>query len=190
MPARVRTKRTNNRPALRLSTIRPSELNVRSAEVMTIVCRDCRTWQRLMGATTLKIRDHYVPDGGEKDEHGKLKAERLCQGARQVVDIDIDVAKWQRAQDRRISPDAMPAETRRSARQHYKPLPPVAAPVHRIAAPGPAVAAPSVASRVEQWTQVRLPVLVADTKREIPLEDAIGPIRGAQAPTTTLRPAA
>ncbi|MFF0415626.1 hypothetical protein ACFYUY_35010 [Kitasatospora sp. NPDC004745] len=45
------------------------------------------------------------------------------------------------------------------------------------------------ARRAAEWAGVRLAVLAADVQREVPLEDAVGPIRGAQVPTETLHPA-
>ncbi|MFD4198799.1 hypothetical protein, partial [Amycolatopsis thermoflava] len=62
MPARTRTKRRSALPPLRLSTLRPHLYNLRPDEVATVVCPDCRTWQRIMGDKTLTIRDHYSTD--------------------------------------------------------------------------------------------------------------------------------
>ncbi|MEW2078770.1 hypothetical protein AB0941_35120 [Streptomyces sp. NPDC013433] len=125
-PGRVRTKNTNRREALKLSTIAPEDYNVRPGEVKSIACPDCRTWRRLMGDTVLKIREHCISDkvaDGEKHV--------TCPGSHQLVVIDIDVRRWQARQDRLLR-DAMPQENRRAARQFYKPLPAPAAPVTRI----------------------------------------------------------
>ncbi|MFD0532400.1 hypothetical protein ACFQ1I_46835 [Kitasatospora arboriphila] len=185
MPARVRTKRRSSHPAIRVSALRPSTYNLRPGEARTIVCPDCQTWQRIMGATTLTIRDHHATDlpGAELEAY---QTDRRCPSARRVVLVDLttdEIARWQRVQDRWISPDAMLAETRRAARQHYKLLPPQAPAVHQIAERRETVPAPTNAERAEQWRR-RLPaVLVADTLRSIPLHDAVGPIRGVEVPT-------
>ncbi|MGQ4465239.1 hypothetical protein ACN6LC_004639 [Streptomyces violaceoruber] len=125
-PGRVRTKNTNRREALKLSTMAPEDYNVRPGEVKSIACPNCRTWRRIMGETVLKIREHCISDkvaDGEKHV--------TCPGSNQVVIIDIDVSHWQARQNRLLR-DAMPQENRRAARQFYKPLPAPAAPVARI----------------------------------------------------------
>ncbi|MET8411115.1 hypothetical protein ABZV34_23940 [Streptomyces sp. NPDC005195] len=125
-PGRTRSKNTNRRTALLLSTMAPEDFNLRHGEVRSIVCPDCRTWRRIMGDTVLKIREHCnsvkVPEG---EKHVQ------CPGADQVVEIDIDVRRWQSRQDRLLR-DAMPQESRRAAQQFYKPMPASATPVSRI----------------------------------------------------------
>ncbi|MEV7782730.1 hypothetical protein [Kitasatospora sp. NPDC088351] len=201
MPARVRTKRRSSLAPLKLSTLRPSTYNLRPTELHTVVCPDCQTWQQIVGATTLTIRDHYATDlSGAELAAGQR--DRRCSSARRVVVIDIDVATWQRAQDRRISPDAMPAEIRRPTKVLRKiptpkppaltqlnPAPATAASAHRAQQEAARTAGERVlrrqfpVRRAAEWAGVRLQVLVADTLRELPLEDALGPIRGAEVPT-------
>ncbi|MET9694316.1 hypothetical protein ABZY81_38855 [Streptomyces sp. NPDC006514] len=125
-PGRVRTKHTNRRAPLLLSTMAPEDYNVRPGEVASIACPDCRTWRRIMGDTVLKIREHCISDKvAEGEKH------TLCPGTDQVVVIDIDVQRWQARQNRLLR-DAMPQDNRRAAQQFYKPLPAPAAPVSRI----------------------------------------------------------
>ncbi|GAA1316252.1 hypothetical protein OG887_44245 (plasmid) [Streptomyces sp. NBC_00053] len=127
-PGRVRTKHTNRRAPLLLSTMDPEDFNVRPGETKTIACPDCRTWRRIMGDKVLKIREHCISDKvAEGDKH------TACLGSDQVVVINIDVKQWQAKQDRLLR-DAMPQENRRAAQQFYKPLPAPAAPVARIKA--------------------------------------------------------
>ncbi|MEU0646030.1 hypothetical protein [Streptomyces umbrinus] len=127
-PGRVRTRNTNRREALKLSSMAPEDFNVRPGEAKSIACPDCRTWRRVMGDKVLKIREHCVSDKvAEGEKHV------TCPGSDQLVVIDIDVRRWQARQDRLLR-DAMPQENRHAAQQFYKPLPVPAAPVSRIKA--------------------------------------------------------
>ncbi|MFD9396132.1 hypothetical protein ACFWBB_36945 [Streptomyces sp. NPDC060000] len=127
-PGRVRTKNTNRREALKLSSMAPEDFNVRPGEPKSIACPDCRTWRRIMGDKVLKIREHCISDKvAEGEKHV------TCPGSDQLVVIDIDVRRWQARQNRLLR-DAMPQENRRAAQQFYKPRPAPAAPVSRIKA--------------------------------------------------------
>ncbi|MGW3077881.1 hypothetical protein [Kitasatospora sp. NPDC001132] len=141
MPARTRTKRRSALPAIRISRLRPSTYNLRTGEVRTIVCPDCQTWQRIMGDTTLTIRDHHATDLSGADLAAGLR-DRRCPSARRIVLVDLSadkLAKWQKAQDRRISPDAMPAESRRPTAVLKKIKAPAAPALHQLV-PAPATA--------------------------------------------------
>ncbi|MFF6794314.1 hypothetical protein ACFY9C_35190 [Streptomyces filamentosus] len=127
-PGRVRTKNTNRREPLLLSSMSPEDFNVRPGEVRSIACPDCRTWRRIIGETVLKIRPHGLDRRAEKGE-----GHPSCPGSDQLVVVDIDVRRWQTRQDRLLR-DAMPQDNRRAAQQFYKPLPAPAAPVSRMAA--------------------------------------------------------
>ncbi len=127
-PGRVRTKNTNRRAPLLLSTMAPEDFNVRPGEKKSIACPDCRTWRRIMGEKVLMIREHCISDkvaDGEKHTS--------CPGSDQLVVIDIDVRRWQARQDR-LMRDAMPQDNRRAVQQFYKPIPAAAPPVARIKA--------------------------------------------------------
>ncbi|MGW7260674.1 hypothetical protein [Streptomyces sp. NPDC054834] len=127
-PGRVRSKNTNRREALKLSSMAPEDFNVRPGETKSIACPDCRTWRRIMGDKVLKIREHCISDKvAEGEKH------TACPGSDQLVVVDIDVRRWQAKQDRLLR-DAIPQDNRRAARQFYKPLPAPAAPVSRIKA--------------------------------------------------------
>ncbi|MFD9047817.1 hypothetical protein [Streptomyces zaomyceticus] len=127
-PGRVRTKHTNRREPLLLSTMAPEDFNIRPDEVKSLACPDCRTWRRIMGDTVLKIREHGT--GGKVAEGTKRP---LCPGSDQLVVIDIDVRRWHARQNRLLR-DAMPQDNRRAAQQFYKPLPAPGAPVSQIRA--------------------------------------------------------
>ncbi|MFE2586680.1 hypothetical protein [Streptomyces sp. NPDC059378] len=124
-PGRVRTKRTNGRAPLLLSTIAPQDINIREGETRSIVCPDCRTWRRLTGETLLRIREHchsdQVPEGHKHEP---------CPGSNQAVTLDISVDQWGEAV---LTADST-ATGRRAARQHHKPVPAPARAVAHIAA--------------------------------------------------------
>ncbi|MGA4846682.1 hypothetical protein ACOBQB_10590 [Streptomyces sp. G5(2025)] len=122
-PGRVRTKRDNRRAPLLLSKIAPQDINIREGEVKSIVCPDCRTWRRITGETKLKIREHCISD---KVAEGRKHVR--CDGSNQVVKLDISVEQWSEAM---LAADST-ATGRRSARQHYKPLPVPAKPVTKM----------------------------------------------------------
>ncbi|MFI7178966.1 hypothetical protein [Streptomyces spororaveus] len=127
-PGRNRSKNTNRRAPLLLSSMKPEDFNVRPDETKSIACPDCNTWRRIMGDKVLKIREHCVSDCRAEDEKHVM-----CPGTDQVVVIDIDVQRWQARQNRLLR-DAMPQNNRRAAQQFYKPIPAPAAPVSRIRA--------------------------------------------------------
>ncbi|MGW6744855.1 hypothetical protein ACWGDX_29660 [Streptomyces sp. NPDC055025] len=128
-PGRVRTKHTNRREPLLLSTMASEDFNVRPGEAKSIACPDCRTWRRIIGETTLKIRPHGLDQGPLKE--GEKRP--LCPGSDQLVVVNIDVRRWQSEQNRLLR-DAMPQKNRRAAQQFYKPTPAPAVPVSRITA--------------------------------------------------------
>jgi hypothetical protein len=130
MSQRTRTKRTNGKAPVRLSELSPDEYNVRPGEQMTIVCRACRQWRRVMGATTLKVIEH-----GTSVCPGTRQITRsTCDGSRQIVVVDIDVAQWMRRQNR-LGRDGLQPQVRRSAQQFSKPTPPTAPAVSQVEAP-------------------------------------------------------
>ncbi|MFF9818960.1 hypothetical protein [Streptomyces sp. NPDC014006] len=122
-PGRTRTKRDNRRAPMLLSEIDPQDINLREGETRSIVCPDCRTWRRLMGDTTLKIREHCISDKvADGEKHVR------CEGSSQVVTLDMPIEQWCEAM---LAADST-ATGRRSARQHYKPLPAPAKPVTKM----------------------------------------------------------
>ncbi|MFI6254477.1 hypothetical protein, partial [Streptomyces sp. NPDC051016] len=150
-----------------------------------IACPDCRTWRRIMGDTVLKIREHgpsgHVLEDGER---------AICPGSNQTVVIDIDVRRWQARQDRLLR-DAMPQENRRSARQHYKPIPAPAPAVAQIAAKStPAEPGDGRALwllREMKWASTATAVRETDSRRgQLPAGDA--PLGSPRVPLNTLHP--
>ncbi|MEV7114256.1 hypothetical protein [Streptomyces anulatus] len=137
-PGRVRTKHDNGRPPLLLSTLKPHNISLREGETRTILCPDCETWRRLMGETQLKIRKHCAKDctgctskaAADRTTHTASPGRRhtACPGTDQPVTLNISIEQWA---ERLLAADST-ATGRRSARQHYKPIPAPAEPIARM----------------------------------------------------------
>ncbi|GGS09322.1 MULTISPECIES: hypothetical protein [Streptomyces] len=127
--------RHNGRAPLKASQMRPEHLNLRENEPTLVVCPDCDTWHRLKRSMILPHRSGAPVEKTERRYFGdKPAGGRRCPGSAQRVVIDITVEEW----GRRLLEADSTATGRRSARQHSKPLPAPAAPVHRLASiPGP-----------------------------------------------------
>ncbi|MET8704357.1 hypothetical protein ABZW10_36710 [Kitasatospora sp. NPDC004723] len=181
MSTRTRSRRTYGRAPLKLSQLNPANIDMVKAAV---VCPDCDTWRRVVGKTDLKVIGH---ERGTSDH---------CPGGNRRVEVDLTPDRWV-ARLRRQELDALSAETRRAATQHYKPLPAQPGPVHLMATPRPEEAEHTASERnararqrMEQWKTVAKAVRNVDSVRADLPTDAISPLRGIEAPTKTLRPAA
>ncbi|MEU5632144.1 hypothetical protein ACH47C_23540 [Streptomyces rishiriensis] len=167
----LRTKHTNNRPPLLLSTIAPQDINLREGETRSIVCPDCRSWRRLMGETRLVIREHCHSDRvAEGETHER------CPGSRQLVILDQDVAQWGESV---LAADST-ATGRRSARQHHKPQPAPARAVSHIAAGRQPVGRGRWILREMAWASADVDVRETDARRVVPAGDA--PTEGRAVP--------
>ncbi|MGW1988051.1 hypothetical protein ACWCPJ_37355 [Streptomyces collinus] len=127
--------RHNGRAPLRASTMRPEHLNLRDNEPRLAVCPDCQTWHRLKRSMILPHRaPDATPDETRRYFGDKPAGGRRCAGSAQRVIIDITAEEWGQ---RLLAADST-ATGRRATRQHSKPLPAPATPVHRMASiPGP-----------------------------------------------------
>ncbi|MFD9598650.1 hypothetical protein ACFWA9_38615 [Kitasatospora sp. NPDC059973] len=181
MSTRTRSRRTYGRAPLKLSQLNPANIDMVKA---SIVCPDCDTWRRVVGKTDLKVVSH---ERGTTDH---------CPGGNRRVEVDLTPDRWL-ARLRRQHLDALSAETRRAATQHYKPLPAQPGPVHLMATARPEADEPTASQRnaqarrrTAQWKTVVRTVKDVDSERAEPLVGAIGPIRGIEVPTETLHPTA
>ncbi|MEU3564156.1 hypothetical protein [Kitasatospora sp. NPDC006786] len=177
MPARTRTKRRSALPPLKLSTLRPHLYNLRPDEVATMVCPDCRTWQRIMGIEggTRTIRDHYSTDlSGAELAAGQRDAR--CPSARRIVEIDVLLARWARD----IEEGTTETAARRPTTVLRKVKTPVAPAVLHIAQGRPAEptesARQAARKRTKGWEAARIDVLVTDAVRQQPLYGARSPL--------------
>jgi hypothetical protein len=181
--SRTRTKKISPREALVLSTLRPHQFDLRPA-CASLICPDCKTWCPITGvqAKVQKLVPHHTSPA---DEGRAIR----CSGSNRRVIVDVAYEAWWK----RLEDGAAQTDGRRSTRVLRKPKAPSGAAVHHIAQGRTPAPEPTAAERAEQWAEALLPVFVADTQRRIaPLNTpgpVQGPIRGAEVPTETLRPA-
>ncbi|MFE1928468.1 hypothetical protein ACFW91_38705 [Streptomyces asoensis] len=176
-PGRTRTKHTNARPPLLLSTIAPQDINIREGETRSIVCPDCRSWRRLTGETRLVIREHC-----HSDRVAEGQTHERCPGSNQLVLLDQDVSQWGEAM---LAADST-ATGRRSARQHHKPRPAPARAIAHIASQRQPDGRSPWILREMAWASAALEARHTDARRVPPTGDA--PTDGPAVPLTTLRP--
>lgn len=120
--SRTRTKKVSAREALVLSTLKPHQYDLRPA-CASLVCPDCKTWCPITGiqATVQKLVPHHA---GTAHEDTPIR----CSGSNRRVVVDVKFETWWR----RLETGFAETDGRRSARQHYKPLPAPAKPVSRM----------------------------------------------------------
>ncbi|MFF2751740.1 hypothetical protein ACFVVA_40160 [Kitasatospora sp. NPDC058048] len=150
MSTRTRSRRTYGREPLQLSKLNPADVDMLPGVQISIVCRECYSWHRLVGTTDLRVVQHGRGDG------------ERCPGGNRQIKADLTPERWM-ARRRRQQQDALRAETRRPTTVH-------------IARPRPAAPAPTAAERTQQWSKVDKAVEAADVQRAEPLEGARGPI--------------
>ncbi|MFJ7250146.1 hypothetical protein ACIQWA_36680 [Kitasatospora sp. NPDC098652] len=150
--------RSNSRPALRLSTLRPNQIEMPPGLPASLVCPDCSVWRRINRS---KIQPHFLDD-----------ETTYCPASAQRVEKDVTPEQWAK----RIEDGVADVAARRPTTVLKKVKTPTAPAVVQIAQPRPVAPAPTAAERAEQWAEVLLPVFVADALRRIPLHGARGPI--------------
>ncbi|MGW2544744.1 hypothetical protein ACWC5I_28660 [Kitasatospora sp. NPDC001574] len=72
--------RSNTRPALRLSTLRPHQIEMTPDRPFAVVCPDCRVWRRINRG---RIQPHFLSD-----------ETTYCQASAQRVEKDVTPEKW------------------------------------------------------------------------------------------------
>ncbi|MER5353416.1 hypothetical protein ABT093_24160 [Kitasatospora sp. NPDC002551] len=101
MSTRTRSRRTYGREPLQLSKLNPADVSMLPGVQLSIVCRDCLTWRRVVGDTDLRVIGHERGDGKDR-----------CRGGNRQVKADLTPERWL-ARRRRQQQDALRAETRR-----------------------------------------------------------------------------
>ncbi|WP_248511568.1 hypothetical protein [Streptomyces sp. D2-8] len=120
--SRTRSRTVSPRPALVISTLKPHQYDLRPA-CASLICPDCKTWVPITGVQA-RVQKLVPHDTGTA---GKDAAVR-CPGSNRLVSVDVAFEVWQR----RLEDGGAEAAGRRSARQHYKPIPAPAKPVTQM----------------------------------------------------------
>ncbi|MFD5848185.1 hypothetical protein [Streptomyces chartreusis] len=170
--SRTRTKRVSSLPAIRLSQLRPSHIDLRNPLKAVLVCVDCGTWVPITGMQdkVQKLVPHHT---------GKayVDAARRCRSSNRRVEFDMTIPEWCQAltdavkeassrQGTAVLPKAFSPQTDRTLRARAERTP---------------------AGRLADWNVVLPHVANADkNRRAIPAGDA--PTEGPAVPLDTLRP--
>ncbi|MGY0466907.1 hypothetical protein ACW14Y_42610 (plasmid) [Kitasatospora sp. cg17-2] len=154
--------RSNSRPALRLSTLRPNQIEMTPGLPASLVCPDCSVWRRINRS---KVQPHFLDDGTT-----------YCPASAQRVEKDVTPERWAAQIEEGVAETAARRAT--TVLKKVKALQPEA--VLHIAQGRPAeptVSAKQVArKRAKGWEAVRFGVLVTDALRQQPLYGARGPL--------------
>ncbi|MGA5208039.1 hypothetical protein [Streptomyces variegatus] len=120
--SRTRSRNVSPRPALVISTLKPHQYDLRPT-CASLICPDCKTWVPITGVQA-KVQKLVPHDTGAVAKDAAVR----CQGSNRLVTVDVAYEVWQR----RLEDGGAEAAGRRSARQHYKPLPAPAKPVTQM----------------------------------------------------------
>lgn len=171
-PRRTRTKRVSALPAIKLTQLPPSHIDLRNPLMAVLVCEDCGTWVPITGmqSKVQKLVPHHAGEAG-------VAAAIHCRSSNRRVLFDMTMPEWRQAladavtevSSRRatvVLPKAFSQQTDRTLRARAERTP---------------------AGRVADWNAVLPRAADADTKRRtIPTGDA--PTEGPSVPLETLHP--
>ncbi|MFE1028581.1 hypothetical protein ACFW5I_29155 [Streptomyces sp. NPDC058818] len=171
-PRRTRTKRVSALPAIKLSKLLPSHIDLRKPLMAVLVCEDCKTWVPITGmqGKVQKLVPHHTGKAG-------VDAAIHCRSSNRRVDFDMTIAEWRQAltdavkeassrQATAVLPKAFSAQTDRTLRARAERTP---------------------TGRVADWNAVLPRVAAADkNRRAIPAGDA--PTESPAVPLDTLHP--
>ncbi|WP_327349026.1 hypothetical protein [Streptomyces europaeiscabiei] len=171
-PRRTRTKRVSSLPAIKLSKLLPSHIDLRDPLKAALVCENCETWVPITGmqSKVQKLVPHHT---GRADVADAVR----CRGSNRPVDFDMTILEWRQAladaiteassrQPTAVLPKAFSLQTDRTLRARAERTP---------------------AGRVADWDAVLPRVADADrNRRAVPAGDA--PTEGPVVPLTALHP--
>ncbi|MFD9787796.1 hypothetical protein ACFWYX_28125 [[Kitasatospora] papulosa] len=91
-PRRTRTKRVSALPAIKLSQLLPSHIDLRNPLKAVLVCQDCETWVPITGmqSKVQKLVPHHI---------GKahVAAAVHCRSSNRRIEFDITIFEWRHA---------------------------------------------------------------------------------------------
>lgn len=157
-PRRTRTKRTSSRPALKLSQLPPSHIDLRNPLKAVLVCEDCGTWCPITGIHSKQKK--LVPHHTGK---AHVAAAIRCRGSNRLIEWDMTVPEWSQA----LTDAIAEASSRRATVVLPKAFSPRTDQTLR------ARAERTAARRVADWDAVLPSVAAADAnRRAVPAGDA------------------
>ncbi|MGW6358505.1 hypothetical protein ACWFR5_25850 [Streptomyces sp. NPDC055092] len=171
-PRRTRRKRVSTLPALKLSQLPPSHIDLRNPLKAVLVCEDCKTWVPITGmqSKVQKLVPHHT---GKADVDAAIH----CRGSNRRIEFDMTIPEWRQA--------LADAITEASSRQATAVLPKAFSPQTDRTLRARAERTP--AGRVADWDAVLPRVAAADkNRRAVPAGDA--PTEGPAVPLETLHP--
>lgn len=185
-PRRTRTKRTSSRPALKLSQLPPSNIDLRDPLKAVLVCEDCKTWCPITGmqGKVQKLVPHHA---GRADVAAAIR----CRGSNRRVEWDITIPEWHQALADAIKVTAVRRPTNVLRKPKVAPVPAVS----QIAAQKQTATTDDEPGdgrslwllREMKWASTESAVRETDIRRaQMPLGDV--QVESRALPLTTLRP--
>lgn len=172
---RTRTKRLSALPALKLSQLPPTHIDLRNPLNAIVICGDCMTWVPITGIqggmkdAVYKLVPHH------KGEAGKAPALR-CRGSNREVKWDMTIPQWVKAlKDARASHEA-------ASRKATPVLPKAFSPRTNHELNSREVR--GAAGRRAEWAGVQQRVADTDAARRI-VPVGASPVQGPAVPLTT-----
>lgn len=124
----------STRPALRISRLSPSLVDLSRAGQPWIVCPACRTWQRLRRAKGGKVIAPHRRAPRDEHERRDFRIVEMtggtlprCPDAARLVEVDLTPAQWRA----RLVDVPRDADARRATRVHPSLTPPLPTPIFR-----------------------------------------------------------
>ncbi|MFJ4320610.1 hypothetical protein ACIP46_35810 [Streptomyces lavendulae] len=150
-PRRTRTKRVSALPALKLSKLLPSHIDLRDPLKAVLVCGDCGTWVPITGINSRvqKLVPHHTGKAGVADAIH-------CQSSNRRIEFDMTIPEWRQA----LTDAATEASSRQATTVLAKAFSPQTDRTLR------ARAERTPAGRVADWDAVQVQVGEADTARK------------------------
>ncbi|MFD3847980.1 hypothetical protein ACFWVB_19065 [Streptomyces microflavus] len=171
-PRRTRTKRVSTRPAIKLSQLLPSHIDLRDPLKAVLVCEDCETWVPITGmqSKVQKLVPHHT---------GKahVAAALHCRSSNRRVEFDMTIPEWRHA--------LTDAGTEASSRQATAVLPKAFSPQTDRTLRGRSVR--GAVGRRAEWAAALYRVRQADQRRAAVPQGA-HPAEGPEAPLDHLVP--
>ncbi|MGW7410066.1 hypothetical protein ACWGI9_41370 [Streptomyces sp. NPDC054833] len=184
-PRRTRTKRVSGLPALKLSKLLPSHIDLRDPLKAVLVCEDCKTWVPITGMQSRiqKLVPHHT---GKADEADAIR----CRSSNRKVVFDMTIPEWRQA----LTDADKDTSSRRSTTVLRKPKTAPAPAVMHIAASKPVQAEDEPGDgrapwllREMKWASTASAVSETDTRRaQVPAGAA--PLGAPPVPLKTLHP--